>query len=393
MSGSYVDTPSGFRRSLFGRTTGRREAVGLLGAGVAAICSSAGARRAAGQATPRPQAGPAGKSTILFADDFTDGFETDGPDARWFYFMVPGANGDLLFVGDDATESTSAEGLHVAAKGVHPETGEPVFTKTVPQEDGSDSSVPGGVDHVKWLVYANRSATSGLPGFDTVPGEELVFSTRMCGQLFGTADHPFGSAVIGPDDDLRLAGAAFNTIDVETYMVYDFWLTNSAIYAFYERLPFGRQQVGNYAAFSFQIPVSTREPGEWHDLAIAYDRAGGIVRWLVDGEERFRVDRIGHRIDRQYLTIDHGGVEEDVESRQLNGGMGLFTLLDGALPSRQALVRLSAAENFYFDTMKGEPTEQTFVNDESAEESRLFGQGADLRMGHFTAESRKLADD
>ncbi len=105
------------------------------------------------------------------------------------------------------------------------------------------------------------------------------------------------------------------------------------------------------------------------------------------GEERFRVDRIGHFIDRQFLTIDHGGTEGRIEARQLSGGMGMFTLLDGALPSGQALVRLSDAPNVYFDTLAGEPTAQTFVDEESAEANRLFGQGSELRISTFTVES------
>lgn len=215
-----------------------------------------------------------------------------------------------------------------------------------------------------------------------------MISARMSGRTFGTASHLFGAAVLDPDDDLRLASVALNTVDLETWMVYDFWLTNTAIYAFYERLPFGRQQLGNYAAFSFQIPVGSRRPDDWNDLAIAYDRAAGTVRWLVDGEERFLVDRIGHHIDRQYLTIDHGGNEETVESRQLNVGMGMFTLLDGCLPSGQALVRLSDAESVYFDPVHGEPASLTFVDEKSAETSRCFGQGAELRIGRFDVTSR-----
>lgn len=173
-------------------------------------------------------------------------------------------------------------------------------------------------------------------------------------------------------------------------MVYDIWLTNKGMYAFYERLPLARTLLGSYAAFSYQIPIGTRQPDQWHELSIAYNRGAGVVRWLVDGEERFRVDRIGQHIDRPYLTIDHGGDEERVESRQLNGGMGMFTLLDGYLPSEQALVRLSDVEDFYFDPVLGQPHPLAFVDEESHEGSRLFGQGAELRIDHFTVELRPV---
>jgi hypothetical protein len=78
-----------------------------------------------------------------------------------------------------------------------------------------------------------------------------------------------------------------------------------------------------------------------------------------------------------------------MEPRQLAGGMGLLNLLDGSLPSGEALVRLSEVEGTYFDTLEGEPAPQVFVDDTSAEGSRLFGQGAELRMDYFTVESHQ----
>jgi hypothetical protein len=361
------------RRQLIGSAAG-------AGATVLAHRSLAGAQAA----PPSPQASPA----ILFRDEFREGFLIDGAGARWGHFALPAPDGSLAFVGDDGIASTSDRGLEVKSGGSHAQTGEPTFTKTVPPEVGDPAALPGGIDHVKWLVYTTDVTTGGLPGFDAEPGSELVFHTRMSGRCHGTAGHPFGDHVHDPADDLRLASPTFNTYDPESWMVFDFWLTNRQIYAFYERLPFGRAQLGNYAAFSFQLPVGQRSPDDWHDLAIAYDRSAGTVRWIVDGEERFRVDRIGHLIDRQDLTIDHGGTPESIEPRQLSGGMGLLTLLDGALPSGDALVRLSDVEGTYFDPQQGEPAAQVFVDEASSDASRLFGQGAALQMEHFTVERR-----
>jgi hypothetical protein len=171
-------------------------------------------------------------------------------------------------------------------------------------------------------------------------------------------------------------------------MVFDVWLTNLAIYAIYERLPTGRPQLGNYAAFTFTIPIGTRRPDDWHDIRVAYDRGAGTVRWFLDGEERHRVDRIGYRIDRSSMTLDHGGDEERVEPRQLDFGMGLFTLLDGRLPSGTALVRLSSAPGYYFDPARGAPATQTFVDEESRPDSKLFGQGAELRVQRYAVRRR-----
>lgn len=330
-------------------------------------------------------------SSTLFEDDFSNGFSASGSEADWFYFGVYN-DGTPLFVGNDGKETTSPEGLQIVAPGTNPKTGEPAFTKTLAQEDENQYGLPGGLDHVKWLAYTNRQSTNSVPGYDAVSGQKLSGGARISGRTYGTEGHPFGSAVKNPNDDLRLASSALNAVDLETWMVFDFFVTNERIYAFYERLPFGRAQLGNYAAFSYQIPVQEREPGDWHDLRIEYDRSAGLVRWLVDDEEVFRVDKIGRKIDRKYLTIDHGGVEETVSPRQLNFGMGTFSLLDGDRPSGDALVRLSNAQDFYFDPSKPKQTQQTFVDDQSRESSRLFGQGAELRVQNFEVESYSAAD-
>jgi hypothetical protein len=315
----------------------------------------------------------ANATRTLFRDDFHQGFDAASGSGNWFYFSSP------PFVGNDGSETTGAHGLHVSA---------PQFDLTVAQDD--PNGVPGRLDHVKWLVFANRFNGS-FPGFAAEPGRELAVEATVSAQTVGTAQHPFGAAVTDPEDDLRLASAALNGIDFETFMVFDVFLTNKRIYAFYERLPFGRPQLGNYAAFSFQIPLMDRRPGDEHRLSIAYDRDAGRVRWLVDGKERFRVDQIGRLIDRQFMTLDHGGEPEDVAPKQLDFGMGLFTLLDGALPSGQALVRLSNEPNFYVDPSHGLPNPQAFVDEGSAPGSRLFGQGAEIAVERFTVQSRKAS--
>ncbi|MDQ3973326.1 MAG: DUF6081 family protein [Actinomycetota bacterium] len=313
-------------------------------------------------------------------DDFKAEFTVDAPDAKWFRFAAG------PYVGDDGIVTTSPRGLHVVSSGTNPDTGQPAFVRTIGQEQ-NNGGLPGGLDHVKWLVYMNHTASTGFPGFDALSGQELSCQATVSGGTFGAEGHPFGGAVTDPNDDLRLASVALNTIDFETFMVFDFFLTNERIYAFYERLPFGRTEDHRYAAFSFMIPVAERSPDEWHQLRIGYQPSVGTVRWFLDDEEVFRVDRIGHLIDRSFLTIDHGGQQESVAPRQLDCGMGMFSLLDGDLPSGAALVRLSSAPGFYFDPTTGEPAAQSFVDEHSVDASRLFGQGAEMRIKRYVVSS------
>jgi hypothetical protein len=324
-----------------------------------------------------PAAGAPDRSQELFGDDFAGGFTT----ANWFPFAAG------PYVGDDGVVTTSDGGLRVISR--TGAGGTPAFARTLGQEGSADNplGLTGGLDHVKWLYYANRTnPATGQPGFAApTDGRELVCRARISGRSYGTGGHPFGRAVADPDDDLRLGAPAMNTIDFDTFMVFDFFLTNKRVYAFYEHLPFARAAYGNYAAFSFGIPVADRQPGDRHDLAIAYNKAAGTVRWLLDGREVFRVERIGHRVDRRYMVLDHGGVDTTFSPNQLDCGMGLFTLLDGHGPANRGLARLSSAAGFYFNPATGEPAAERFADEVSAAGSRLFGQGAELRLRRYEA--------
>lgn len=328
----------------------------------------------------------AGASVSIW-DSFRNGLTIGAPGsgAKWFYF---GANG---FVGDDGIASTGpGGGVLVRASGTNAVTGLPAFTKTVAQEPLS--GLPGGFDHVKWLVYMNHFSTAGFPGFDAVPGKELMCKSTVAGQTFGTSTNPFGTAVANPADDLRLASVAMNVIDFDTFMVFDVFFTNERIYAFYEHLPFARSEFGGpydrYAAFSYAIPIGTRSPFSFDTVAVGYDKSAGVVSWYVNGKKKFSVDRIGYRIDRRFMLLDHGGTDELFSPNQLDCGMGMFTLLDGHGPQHEGLVQLSSVPGFYFNPELGEPNAETFADPTSAESSRLFGQGAAIEARNASVGDR-----
>jgi hypothetical protein len=315
-------------------------------------------------------------------DDFAGGFTTEGEDARWFHV----AGGP--YRADDGTLRTRKGELSVRARGSNPRTGEPAFTQSIPAEN--PVGMPGSGDHAKFIAYTSHLASSGLPGFDAPEDGELVFRTRLSGRTYGTDDHPFGAAVSDPDDDLRLASAMFLTTDPETSTSFDFVLTNKRVYAWYGRPTFQRAALGDYASFAHTVPLARRSPGESHDLALAYDRTAGVVRWLIEDREVFRVDRIGYRLDRDTATLDEGGEETLVRPRQLNPGLGLLSLLDASWPTGRGLVRLSSrAHTTYYSPAKGQPVEEEFVDEESREEYRLFGQGASLTLGPLTVATRR----
>jgi hypothetical protein len=129
------------------------------------------------------------------------------------------------------------------------------------------------------------------------------------------------------------------------------------------------------------IPVADRSPADEHHLKLAYSKAGGTVRWFVDEREVYRVDKIGFLIERKHLTLDHGGAEVEVSPNQLACGMGMFTLLD-ACRSNQGLVRLSRTID-YWNPVVGPPVRVNFLDEQSRESNRLFGQGARLQVRKY----------
>jgi hypothetical protein len=320
-------------------------------------------------------------TTVVWDDFGGSSLALAGPDAKWGCFT----SGD--FVADDGVVVLDRGELKIRASGTNERTGAPAFRRTVPQDRPSSAAhadLPGSLDHCKWLAYTTHRASTGFPGFDAPRNAPLRFSVDCCAQTFGTANHPFGDRVAKADADIRLACGAFALIDFETMMVFDFALTSCAIYALYERLPYARATLGHYAAFSYAVPLAERNENDWANLAIEYDRHARRVTWTVNQSELYSVDAIGRHVDRRYMAVDGGGIDETVDVRQLNAGFGLFTLLDAGSSQEPALVKLSGPSFDYFDTRKGPPFSQTFVDPKSERGSRLFGQGASLGVRSFT---------
>jgi Family of unknown function (DUF6081) len=314
------------------------------------VVLAAAAFAAVAFAVPAASAAP---PKVLLKDDFRQGFDLTN---TWALLSVPG-----FFTADDGVATISNQGLYVRPPATNATTGQPMFSKTS----------PGDFDHVKWMADTQHLSSNFFPGYDATPGKELSCNMWVRGQTFGTAAQPFGSAVTNPNTDLRLASFAMNTIDWETSMVFDVWITNNAIYPYYERLNLSGN--ATYLAFSSIFPPVFRNTGDQDKVTVAYNRSAGVVRWLVDDQEVARVTHIGFPAPGATTIISHGGTPELAAPQQLNCGMALFTLLDGGLPpSGSGLVEL--ADPYTFPTsFVGGPT--------------LWGQGAEMNVSRFEVDS------
>jgi len=302
---------------------------------------------------------------VLQSFTFRDtGFNTSSD----FFFYTAGS-----YVANNGNITASDRGLRITAN---------PFTATQPQSAG------GSLDQIKFLAYMAGSINA------TEPYSEVACEGRFSGRTFGTHKQPFGAQVADPETDIRLAIADVNVLDFDSLISVDFAFTNEKLYAIYERLVSARTADNFYAAFSYAIPLISRVPNQLHDLKIAYNKTAGTIRWVIDGAEVFRVNRIGFRISREFMLFDLGGQEQIVSPDAINCGLGLFTILDAYPPcsnlttlssgaqvcsfpaDEKALVRLSTQQ--YYNPRFGYPVNATFVDNESEESSRLFGQGASL---------------
>jgi Family of unknown function (DUF6081) len=312
----------------------------------------------------------------IFWDDFRSPWDTD---PQWLPFIYG------TYDADDGCGVSTDRGLMVTSCGVNPTTGLPAFRNTLDHLSGPLAPM----DHAKWIVLMNHFSTSGAVGFDAVAGQELGCEAVISGQVFGTEAQPFGDAVMDPRADLRLGSVAISAFDADTFVIFNFVLTNELVYAFYERPAFARAPGTYDAAFQFAVPVMRRSPGDTHRLAITYDRAAGTARWLIEGIEVFRVDAIGSRLpDRSHMLIDHGGYDVIVSPAQMDCAMAIFDFLDGYGPTGRGLVQIDPDPDDYFDPRLGSPARMTFVDPESLSTSRLFGQGAAMTVERFEMWSR-----
>lgn len=299
-----------------------------------------------------------GLTNVASQGTIVDNFNPSAPfdpsnNDPYFYFANPLGGGEF-YVGNDADIDQQANEII--------QTAEP-FEVTI------GLGPLGGLDHVKTLQYRSQPFAPGNEGI-------VSYELRLSGSV-SLPSHPFPPELVSnPEDDLRLASLAMNILDLETFIVADFFLTNTGIWAFSERLPFGWTfPDGVYAAYSQVKRVADRTPDQVHDFKIQYDKLAGEIRWYVENTLVLSTNTIGTPMPEEngvMTLLDHGGTAEIVSPNSFFCGWGQFTLLDMTDPnnsdSTQGLVRLSDVEGFYV-----KPASFWDVNSE--EENRLFGQG------------------
>lgn len=270
------------------------------------------------------------------------------------------------------------DNIEISPKDKNPTTGEPMFTRDISQKGPM-----GQLDHLKFSMIAKNNAQG--TSFTVPETGSINFETTLKNQTYGLKTQPFGEKIKNPQIDFRLGSSALMVMDPVNMIVFDFFVTNGAIYAIYERGK-SMQKKTDYYAYSYVIPLQTRNQNDFVKLRISYDKYNNTVKWYINDEEVYSADHVGHLIDRKYMTIDNGGIPHEVRSGKLNAGLGVFTLMDASIDG-QALINLVGDDSYYNPT-KGEPIPANFLDPKNLKKNRLFGQGVRLTAKDFSVYSK-----
>lgn len=220
----------------------------------------------------------------------------------------------------------------------------------------------------------------------------LVFEYIAAVKTYKTEQNPYPDVLISDAaDDVRLATGVFQVLDEATRLRFSFYMTNDRVYVGYERQIDVALQANAVAAFNFLIPVKIRKTCDIHTMKILFNPGAKYVSWFLDGREVYRVTRVGFLLNREFMTADFGGAEEDVFPASLDYGFGSFTLLDNypacmrsdscrscKFPDlRQALSSATAVPvPPYFNPVLGSPVPAVFYDSTT----RVWGQGSETAI-------------
>lgn len=250
------------------------------------------------------------------------------------------------------------------------------------------------VDRFKFFLLSNQPFTIPATG-------ELSVSAKIKTAAFGVDLQPFGSQVQDPQSDFRLAATSLTVADLQSGLLFDFFITDTKIYAIYERLEFYRPALGPYAAFTFAMPVGNTLPNQTHTYSINLNGAEKSVRWLVDGVEVYKIYTAGSLISRTLMTLDLGGVEQRTFPLQVQVAFGTVTLLNYYSPcnvqipvpgpalqcqfpaNETGLVQLNLPGAQY-NPRFGQPVPAAWVDNGANPAYRLFGQGVIMAISDLT---------
>lgn len=327
-----------------------------------------------------------------FLDNFNLPFDPSDPNSKYMFFGVPN-----VVTANDGSVSVGGSGLTI-------------------NSSPFKFSINNGLDHVKYLTFLKT------PFSTIVPGEEILFEAQMSAVQTGLDTIPdvlkaSGDSLDGisdPEVDPRMCCAAFNVVDFDNLVVFDFIITNKKIYALVERLPFNLPQWGGtqqYNAYTHLIPVYNRKSSdEVVNLGISYNYYAPKVRWFINEREVFRIDRPGYMLEAKYRVTQITPIgspaypQTIVRSPKLWVGFGTFSLLEESNPLNpnglinKGLIDFSMGGYFPYADANAAPINQPGIPLKYMAELSMvgdttcYGQGANMLIKKLKVSRRKPND-
>lgn len=130
--------------------------------------------------------------------------------------------------------------------------------------------------------------------------------------------------------DYRLCSSGPIVFDSETGLEFAMVVTDQCIYALYSRGTILHEPTYDMAQFCCvkQLWRRTGVDEDFINLSIGIDRPNNRVRYYVDKEAIFEINKLGRRLSQSDTVVDHGGPASIVTPQEVRFGYGHFTFLD-----------------------------------------------------------------
>jgi len=219
-------------------------------------------------------------------------------------------------------------------------------------------------------------------------------------KMHNVNQQPFGEAVLDAQSDLRLAYSTLSAIDFDSGFHMAMAHTNDVMYALYEMLPFDKDadtEENSRASFGAATRVARRDRQrpleDFNVVGVSIDKRKG-ASWYLHGNKVFNHPLVGQRPLKKDILYDLGGQGKEIEVKTLHAGWGHWSMLDAVQPQNDydaaaagiGLVRLS--DLLYHLPSTYDEGQVSFVDEGASINSRLFGQGATLKITNFKVEYR-----
>jgi hypothetical protein len=206
------------------------------------------------------------------------------------------------------------------------------FTKVFSASVPVPLPIDGTTNRLQYFVFANDSFAVPDDGTDVVVELEVL---AQC--FYGTIPSTIRSGITNTSMDGRISSFLFSVQDgAETFVAFDFIITNESIYAVHERLPNGKPSFGgsqpDYESFISMTEISKRNQNDFAKLAIALNRRDKIVRYFVNDVEKYKVSDYWLPSTRTYRTNDTTGPALEADIQNVSFAFGNINALDNSNP-------------------------------------------------------------